>query len=232
MSTPPTGFLLLNKPRGITSHDVVEKVRQWLRSTLPPSTPLPKVGHAGTLDPLAEGLLILGIGKATKQLGRLVRLPKTYLATIALGATTATDDAEAPPQPTVPAPQPPSRTRVLASLAHYRGKILQRPPTFAAVKIKGRRAYQLARRGKKIQLKSRPVHIYQLKLIRYQYPKLTIRTTVSSGTYLRALARDLGKDLKTGGYLLFLRREAVGSYSLREATPLNQLTLAALRQKL
>lgn len=209
------GFLLVDKPEGPTSHDVVGKVRWLLKQATGQRF---KVGHAGTLDPLASGLLILGVGKATKELGKLVGLDKVYECTVTLGATTATDDREGEPQPW-PQAVAPSRQTVEAVLALFLGDQQQVPPQYSAKKIAGKKMYELARQGKTVVARPHTITVHQLDLLSYIYPNLTLRVHCSSGTYIRSLARDIGERLKVGGYVQTLRRTHIGTYAVADATP-------------
>jgi tRNA pseudouridine55 synthase len=210
---PSSGFLLVHKPSGMTSHDVVDAVRR-ARGTR-------RVGHAGTLDPMATGLLIIGVGEATKDLGKLTKLPKTYVAELTLGATSTTDDAEGIIEEVRSTKQEvrttPTRTEILSILQRFYGEIEQVPPAYSAVKVRGVRAYRRARRGEHVILKPRQITVHAAELSSYAFPLLTVRWTVSSGTYIRALARDIGSTLGTGAYLSKLERTAIGPYGLRDA---------------
>ncbi len=200
-------FLLLDKPKGWTSFDAVAFVRARLRR---------RTGHAGTLDPIATGLLILGLGAATKVLGDFQQLPKTYRATLKLGATTDTDDAEAPerivcPEVTV------TEEEIRRQLERFRGTLRQIPPRYAAIKHQGKRLYELARAGIAVQPPARTVTISQLELHSFTPPLLELSLVCSAGTYVRALARDLGEALGCGAYVLELRRCAIGPYRVEDA---------------
>ena len=215
------GFLLVNKPAGMTSHDAVAIVRR--------ARGVKKIGHAGTLDPMATGLLILGIGKATKRLGTLIGLPKTYEAEITLGATTNTDDAQGIiSNIQFPISNEISNDKILVALKKFIGEIKQVPPVFSAIQIKGQRAYKIARRGEIPDLKPRKITIHDIKIESDNYPLLSIYTHVGSGTYIRALARDLGKALGTGAYLSKLVRTSIGEYKLKQAIELNDAGKAPL----
>lgn len=198
----------------MTSHDVVVAIRR--------ATNERRVGHAGTLDPMATGLLIVGIGReATKKLREFLKLDKTYEGVIRLGAISTTDDAEGViiEQPC----QRPSIESVLKVLAKFSGEIEQIPPAYSAVKIKGQKAYKLARKGKRPKLKARRVVIRHLRLIDYQFPDIRFEAEVSSGTYIRSLARDIGQALGCGGYLIELKRTKIGNISLAQARELSDL---------
>ena len=176
-----------------------------------------KAGHAGTLDPLATGLLIIGTERQTKALSTLMNLPKTYYALIRLGYRTASDDAEFPPE-RVAEPPVLSPEAWEEFLERFQGEVWQRPPAYAALKVQGRRAYALARAGEAPVLPARPVQVYELKLLRYDPPeRILVRIRCGKGFYVRSLARDIGEQLGCGGYLAALRRTAIGPYSVRQA---------------
>ncbi|MEX2043294.1 MAG: tRNA pseudouridine(55) synthase TruB [Patescibacteria group bacterium] len=206
--TNGSGFLLIDKPPGWTSHDVVAHVRKI--------GGVRKVGHGGTLDPMATGLLVIGLGAATKELERFARGDKTYVAEVTLGATTATDDAEGEPKPVPDAPKP-SRADVELALKRFEGDVEQLPPTYSAIKTGGKKAYVEARKGREVERKPRNVTVRSIKLVRYEWPVVEFRCTVSKGTYIRSIARDLGEKLGTGGYLSSLRREKVGGFDVSRA---------------
>lgn len=209
------GVINLDKPPGLTSARVVGVVKRLL----PRGT---KIGHAGTLDPFATGVLLLLVGRATKACERLMDAPKQYEATVKFGATTATDDPESPEVPATPISPPPTAA-VVAAAQKLVGDILQRPPAFSAMKVDGRRAYDLARKGKLVELEPRPVRVYAIDLLQYAWPLLTLRIDCGRGTYVRAIARDLGAALGTGGYLVRLRRTRVGPFTVEDAVTLDQL---------
>ena len=211
-------FLLIDKPKGITSHDVIDDIRKI--------TGVKKVGHAGTLDPNATGLLILGVGReATKKLGTIAKdTRKIYEAEICLGEERDTDDSEGVAISKVKGFLPPGENEVRLILVTFLGEQKQRPPAYSALKIKGKKAYELARQGKKIDLKPREVAIHSIKLVSYKYPVLEIKTIVSSGTYIRALARDTGQRLGCGAYLKNLRRVGIREFSVEDAVKLQKLT--------
>lgn len=210
-------FILIDKPKGMTSHDVVDEVRKV--------TGEKKVGHAGTLDPNATGLLIVGVGReSTKKLGKIAKdTKKTYEAEIYLGEERNTDDAEGVTVSKVKAFLPPKENEVKKTLDLFVGKQMQMPPAFSALKIKGKKAYELARKGQKVRLKPRKIVIHSIKLVHYKYPILEIVVTVSSGTYIRALARDIGQRLGCGAYLKNLRRTRIGKFDIKDAVKLDEL---------
>ncbi|SDR93992.1 tRNA pseudouridine(55) synthase TruB [Corynebacterium timonense] len=213
-----SGIVVVDKPAGMTSHDVVARLRRSFHTR--------KVGHAGTLDPMATGVLVLGIERGTKLLAHLVAHDKVYAATIRLGASTTTDDAEGEVTSTAGAADV-SEAAVRAGIARLSGEIMQVPASVSAIKIGGRRAHELARAGLEVDIPARPVTIYSFDVrdIRRAAPYLDVdvRVHCSSGTYIRSLARDLGADLGVGGHLTALRREAVGSFTLDDAHGLPHL---------
>ena len=208
------GFLLVDKPAGWTSHDVVAHVRKM--------SGIKKVGHGGTLDPMATGLLVIGLGKATKELERFVQGDKTYVAETTLGATTATDDAEGKVEPTPgfgdgSESAQPSQPEIESALVEFEGELEQLSPVYSAIKTGGKKAYVEARKGRTVERKPRNVTIRSIDLLDYDWPQVRFRTTVSKGTYIRSIARDLGERLGTGGYLSALRREKVGDFDVKDA---------------
>lgn len=213
------GLLVVDKPLAWTSMDVVRVVRRSVRA----GRARHKVGHAGTLDPLATGVVLICVGKATKRVNRLMDQAKVYETTIDLSAFTATDDAEADqPRQEVVVDTPPTRQDIDRALAAMTGMIMQTPPKFSAIRVDGRRAYDAARAGDKVKLTSRPVRIDAIQVLGYAWPTLDLRITCGKGTYIRSIARDLGKALGTGGYLTALRRTASGRFTLDMATPVQR----------
>ena len=202
------GILVLDKPSGLTSHDVVDRVRRLLGER--------RVGHAGTLDPPATGVLVLGVGQATRVLRFLPLHEKEYRASVRLGWETATGDACGEP---LGAPQPVqvSGEEIEAALAAFRGEISQVPPAVSALKVGGAPAYLRVRRGEAVEPEPRRVAIYQLELTTYRPPLVELRLVTSPGTYVRSVARDLGRMLGCGAHLATLRRTRVGAYGLAEA---------------
>lgn len=213
------GYLLIDKPAGWTSFDVVARVRRLLRDATGEKL---KVGHAGTLDPLATGLLILLISKATKQQDSFMKLDKSYEAEITLGANSSTYDAEGELMPV--SDQKPTLDEINAEAQIFVGTIQQIPPQHSAIKVDGKRSYELARAGKSSELKPRTVTIHSLGITEYAYPKLMITTHVSSGTYIRSLANDIGEKLGTGGYISALRRTQIGEWSVDNAITIDSLS--------
>lgn len=213
LSGAKDGILLVDKPVGWTSFDVVAKIRGQIRREyqdkgIKPTKRQLKVGHAGTLDPFATGLLIILVGDATKQAGEFLKLDKTYEATIRLGQTSTTGDPEG--EIADVSDRQPSQEEVEKALMKFVGKITQIPPIFSAIKVNGQRAYKLAHAGKEVEIPSRNVTVYSLELLDYSYPELKIRTHVSSGTYIRTLAEDVGAALMTGAYCYSLHRLKIG----------------------
>ncbi len=216
------GLLLVNKPAGITSFDVIRRLRR--------QTGVRKIGHAGTLDPLATGLMLMLFGTACKQAMVLTKLDKRYLAMVTLGATSSTGDEEG--DKTAVSDRVPTEAEIIASLSQLTGEITQTPPIYSAIKIGGQEAYKHARAGRMVQIPSRQVTVYSSELISYSYPLITLNSKVSSGTYIRTLAEDLGKLLGTGAYLSGLVRTEVGNYHLNEAVELDGLTAEAAQNAL
>lgn len=218
MSGPPPGIVVVDKPAGVTSHDVVGRCRRLFGTR--------KVGHAGTLDPMATGVLVIGIERATKILGLLTVTSKSYAATIRLGRSTTTDDAEGDVLQDIPADQV-TDDAIGSGIGALRGQISQRPSSVSAVKVDGKRAYQLVREGQQVELAERTVRIHRFDIlaIRRAGPSVDVDIAVdcSSGTYIRALARDLGAGLGVGGHLTALRRTRVGGYGLDHARTLEDL---------
>jgi tRNA pseudouridine55 synthase len=217
MPTPTatmSGFLVLDKPVGPSSMHAVAVVRRRAGGT--------KTGHGGTLDPRASGVLVLGLGKATKLLEHVVATAKGYETEVDLSIRTATDDLEGEPE-IVDVSSPPTRDAVAAALTQFTGDIMQRPPNFSAIKIGGRRAYALARQDKPVDIPARPVRVDAMTLLAYEWPIATIRIASGKGFYVRSLARDLGDVLHTGGCCRTIRRTAVGPFTIDEAIPLDDV---------
>ena len=221
-----SGILLVDKPLGVSSHGVVSMARKALGTK--------KVGHAGTLDPEASGLLVLGVGAGTRLLTYMVGLDKTYVATLRLGYGTTTDDAEGE---RIDFPEGDLASVSIEALddvlARFRGQISQVPSTFSAIKVAGKRAYDLARSGAEVELKARPVSVYRLERGEPERHKgyIDIELTIdcSSGTYIRALARDIGGALGVGGHLVALRRSAVGPFDVADALSHERIESSGLR---
>lgn len=208
-------ILLIDKPAQMTSFGVVARVRRMLSKQAGKKV---KVGHTGTLDPFATGLMIIVTGKECKNAATYTKLDKVYEATIHLGRTSSTGDPEG--EITNVSDRAPSREEIESALKEFRGAIRQRPPIFSAIKINGQRAYKLARDGREVEIPERTVMIYDLEVIKYAYPELLIRAHVSSGTYIRTLASDIGKTLGTGAYCTDLRRTEIAEYSISNAQKL------------
>ncbi len=218
------GLLLVDKPAEWTSFDVVNKVRRTAESVRADHTGRKRfpVGHTGTLDPLATGLLVLLLGSYTNTATELTKLDKTYEVTMRLGMTSTTGDEEGEKRPS--SEERPSEEAILEAMRAFTGPIMQTPPAFSAIKVQGKRAYELARQGKVPELHPRPIHIYSSQLDSYEYPFVRFTTHVSSGTYIRVLVEDIGKKLGTGAYMSALRRTEVGPYKLVDARKLGDVT--------
>jgi tRNA pseudouridine55 synthase len=216
--------LLIDKPKDWTSFDVVAKIRGTLRGILQPAETKTKVrvGHAGTLDPLATGLLIILVGKATKRQDEYMKKDKVYEVTMCLGTTTQTGDAEGEKNHVSDAR--PSKPDIEKALQKFTGHLSQIPPAYSAIKIDGQRAYKLARAGKEVKIKPRKVTIYSIEQIEYEYPELKFTTEVSSGTYIRSLVTDIGEHLETGAYMTDLRRTKIGQFDVKNAMNIDQIT--------
>ncbi len=213
MTTEP-GLVVVDKPAGVTSHDVVSRVRRLAGTR--------KVGHAGTLDPMATGVLVLGVDRATRLLGHLMLTEKRYDATIRLGVSTTTDDAEGEVVATHPTDAL-DEQQVRDALATFVGEIDQVPTAVSAIKVDGKRAYQRVRDGEQVELAARRVTVHDLVVHDVALPDVTVSVRCSSGTYIRAIARDAGERLGVGGHLTALRRTAVGVFDLDLAHTLDEL---------
>lgn len=221
------GILLIDKPSGISSFGAVSKVR-WVISNI--TGKKAKVGHAGTLDPFATGLLILLVGSATKNADKFLKLDKSYQATVCLGfdSTTADPEGELTKRSDIQ-PKPEEITKTLEELT---GTIEQTPPIYSAIKVNGQRAYHLARKGQMVELKPRQVTVHGFSEVTYEYPYIRFNVDVSSGTYIRSLAVDIGKKLATGAYLKELRRTKIGSYSIKDAHQLDSINPSNIADRL
>ncbi len=208
------GILLVDKPSGCTSHKVVDRLRRKLR--------IKRIGHAGTLDPIATGLLIMLVGKATKLSQFLMNLDKDYEGTILLGQTTNTHDAEGEIEEEKPVPQL-DETQIKDYLKEFLGDQHQIPPMFSAKKIKGVPLYKLARKGKVTERKPHLIRVFSFDLLHLSLPKLDFHMACSKGTYVRTLAHDLGQRIGCGAHLIALKRTAVDRFNLKNATPLEQI---------
>jgi tRNA pseudouridine55 synthase len=214
------GLLVLDKPQGITSRDAVDRAQRWF----PRRT---KLGHTGTLDPLATGVLVLCVGGATRLVEYVQRMSKTYDSTFRLGATSDSDDADGTVTPR-PGASDPGVDAVRAALARLVGTLDQVPPAYSAAHVAGQRAYDLARRGAEVNLEPRRVTVYGIEVRRYAYPELDVSVECGKGTYIRSLARDLGAALGIGAYVQTLRRTRVGPFTPDMAVPLEVGTVRLL----
>lgn len=210
---PPEGLLLVDKQTGMTSHDVVDAVRRVLGTR--------KVGHAGTLDPMATGLLLVGVGRATRLLRFLGDLPKTYEGTGGLGVETATLDADG--EVTRTSEVVVTRRALEAAAAVLVGDSMQRPPAYSAVKVGGRKLYEAARKGEVLEAVPRAIHVEAFEILTFGSPEFGFRVTCSGGTYVRALVADVGAALGCGAHLGRLRRTAIGPFDVRDASPPERL---------
>lgn len=209
------GILNLNKPAGISSAAAVGRVKRLLPRGV-------KIGHAGTLDPFATGVLLLLVGKATKLCEKLMDERKEYVASVKLGASSETLDPTSEEMVDADA-RAVSRERVQEVLGKFVGEILQRPPVYSALKVAGKAAYARARAGEEVELEARRVRVYGIEMLRYEWPAVEIRVECGRGTYIRSLARDIGESLGTKGYLTSLRRTAVGSFKIAESVAVEKL---------
>jgi tRNA pseudouridine55 synthase len=212
-------ILLVNKPADWTSFDVVAKIRNAARTAS--GNKKIKVGHAGTLDPFATGLLIVLIGNETKNQDNFMKQDKQYEATLKLGFSSTTGDPEG--EIREHSNLVPSFENVTNVISKFLGEITQTPPAYSAIKIKGKRAYEYARKGQEIEIKSRKIRINKIDVISNNYPELKIRVDCSSGTYIRTLAEDIGKNLGVGAYLTELRRTKIGNYSVNNAKSIDEV---------
>ncbi|HET9411300.1 MAG TPA: tRNA pseudouridine(55) synthase TruB [Candidatus Saccharimonadales bacterium] len=215
----PNGLLLIDKPAGMTSFGVVARVRRQLSQIAGKKV---KVGHTGTLDPFATGLMVIVVGDYCKRAGEFTKLDKSYEATVVLGKTSSTGDPEG--EITEVSTTKPSEAQIKDALVPFIGTISQTPPVYSAIKIGGQRAYKLARQGKEVVMPTRQVTIYSLELVSYAYPALKIACAVSSGTYIRTLAEDIGTILRTGAYTSELRRTTVGGWRVDVAISPDRVT--------
>jgi tRNA pseudouridine55 synthase len=208
-----SGWVNLNKPAGITSNDALVLLKRALG--------YPKIGHAGTLDPLASGVLPIALGEATKLVSYMMEDDKVYLFTVTWGEQRTTDDMEG--EVMVSSDVRPSRAQIEAILPDFTGRIMQKPPTFSAIKVAGQRAYDLARAGQEFELEARPIDVYELAVVEADEASATFRAVCGKGTYVRSLARDMARKLGTYGYVSLLVREAVGPFTLENAISLDIL---------
>ncbi|MBX4188678.1 tRNA pseudouridine(55) synthase TruB [Candidatus Saccharibacteria bacterium] len=221
------GILLVDKPEGWTSHDVVAKVRGILKAEAGHKV---KVGHTGTLDPAATGLLVLVVGNYTKKAGDYSKLDKVYEAELTLGAVSSTGDKEG--EIIAKSDKKPDLLEIEAVLSQLKGKIQQIPHAYSAIKVDGKRAYDLARKGQEAKIEPREVTIYEISDVNYDYPTLKFTTKVSSGTYIRSLAEDIGAALGTGAYLSALRRTCVGEFDIKNGIKMSNITEVGISKHL
>lgn len=217
----PSGILILNKPKGESSRATLNRLQRAVRSHCRRSGQHgkpPRVGHAGTLDPLAEGVLAACLGEATKLIEVIQLLPKSYAGTFQLGVTSDTEDVEGALIPLPNAPQP-THDMLQEAASRFAGRIRQRPPAYSALKVAGKRAYQLARNGEKVELAEREVDVYQIELVAYNYPIFRLKIECGSGTYIRSIGRDIGEAVGSGAVMTALKRESIGNFALSDALP-------------
>jgi len=227
---PWFGLIVVDKPMGLSSMDVVYRVRR--SASRGAGVKKTKCGHAGTLDPLATGVMLCCIGRATKSVDRLMGLTKEYEADVDLSAFTTTDDREGP-RTEVEVQTPPTRGAVEAACVEMIGESVEQiPPAYSAIHIQGRRAYELARSGEDVKMRPRWVRIDAIEVLGYDWPTATIRVTCGKGTYIRSIGRDLGVALGTGGHLSALRRTAVGPYRVEDATGIERFETPLTREEL
>lgn len=212
-------ILVIDKPYRWTSFDAVKRLRGAVQRRL--NAKRFKVGHAGTLDPLATGVLLVCTGRATKRIAELQEGMKEYVAEITFGATTPSYDLEKEIDATYPWEHI-TQELIAETLPKFQGHVMQVPPVFSAVKVDGKRAYNYARKGKEVEIKAKPLEIKELEVLNWEAPKLTLRVLCSKGTYIRALARDLGEAMNSGAHLTALRRTRVGDYTIDDAMSLDQ----------
>lgn len=217
------GILNINKPAGCTSRDVVNRVQRIVKPV--------KVGHAGTLDPLATGVLVICLGGATRLIEYVQRMPKTYRGTFLLGQSSPSDDVETEITNHADVPIP-TIEQIETALPKFLGTIQQRPPAYSAIKQQGQRAYKLAREGKRVELSERPVEIYEVAVDRYEYPELQLTMRCGSGTYVRSIGRDLAETLGTKAVMRGLERTAIGSFRVEQSLVAEAIDLTAIKTHL
>ncbi len=217
------GFFIIDKPIGPTSHDVVKHIRAIVDQR--------RVGHAGTLDPFASGILIVAVGQATRLLEYVHDLPKTYLTTIVLGARSTTDDRMGEITP-IDNPSIPTLEIIQETIKSFIGQIEQIPPAYAAIKVQGKKLYEYAREGTAMEVPARSVTIHNIEIVRYEFPELELLVHCSTGTYIRALARDVGESLGVNGYASTLRRTAIGNWNETNAIKLENITKNVITEHL
>ncbi|MFA6296776.1 MAG: tRNA pseudouridine(55) synthase TruB [Patescibacteria group bacterium] len=207
------GIFAVNKPKGPTSNDIVQIIKRENRGE--------KVGHAGTLDPLASGVLVIAVGReATRKISEQVKKEKEYIAKIKLGQNSTTDDEEGEKE-NIEVKVQPNLDDIKKVLPKFVGKIMQTPPIYSAIKLKGKEAYKYARAGKEIKLEKREVDIKDIKVLGYSWPILEINVVTGPGVYIRSLARDIGRELGCGGYLADLQRTRVGDFTIADSMPIS-----------
>ncbi|QDU25662.1 tRNA pseudouridine synthase B [Anatilimnocola aggregata] len=214
LNFPPHGLLNIDKPSAMSSRLVVTK----LEGVLAPLA----VGHAGTLDPLATGVLVVCVGRATKLVDYLHRFPKTYVATFLLGQASDTEDITGEVE-VIANSRRPSRAELEAALPQFTGSLMQQPPAFSALKVDGRRAYKMARKGKTVALQPRPIIVHRFHILRYEYPQLEVEIECGTGTYIRSLGRDLARAVGTEALMSQLRRTAIGPFAIDAAISFEQV---------
>lgn len=223
MTKPLSGLLNIAKPAGLTSRQVVDRVQRLVRPA--------KAGHAGTLDPLATGVLVICVGQATRLIEYVQRMPKTYVGEFLLGRTSDTEDISGAIVELIDAPVP-TLVAINAALPTFLGTIQQRPPAYSALKVAGRRAYDMARAGEEFELAARPIDVYGIEVVRYEYPKLVLEIRCGSGTYVRSLGRDLAETLGTGAVMSALERTAIGCFLSHDGINTDLLTRENLAEHL
>jgi len=221
--------LLFNKGKDWTSFDLVNKARYIIRNKF--DIKKIKVGHAGTLDPLATGLVIVCTGKETKKINQYQDADKTYLTTITFGATTPSFDLETEPDKTYPY-QHITKEKLEKAIASLTGEIEQIPPAYSAIHVNGQRAYQAARKGENPKLKARKVQVYKMKILDFNLPDIKLEINCGKGTYIRAIARDLGKELQSGAHLKQLERTTIGSYNITNAISIKEFENQLINDKI
>ena len=222
----PVGILLVDKPQGLTSHDVVARMRRVFQ--------IKKIGHAGTLDPMATGLLLILVGRATKASQYLMSMDKEYVGTVKLGEVTDSQDADGEIIATTPVPDLVEKD-VAEVIRSFLGDQYQMPPMYSAKKVNGQKLYKLARKGKEVEREPRVIHVSRYEITHFDLPEISFLVACSKGAYIRTLAHDLGERLGCGGHLCALRRTAVGPFSIENANTLEEIekmTASTLRNKL
>lgn len=226
------GYLLIDKPKGWTSFDIVNKIRRIIQNSEYNITNKKRypVGHTGTLDPLATGLMVILVGNYTKKSDSLLKLDKTYQATIRLGQESTTGDEEG--QKKLISTKQPSLDQIKTAINEFIGEIQQTPPIYSAIKINGKKSYELARQGKSVELSPRTVTINSTKVTNYEYPLVKITTDVSSGTYIRSLVEDIGKELGTGAYMSDLKRTKIGDFEIEKSIKIDDIDIYKIKDNL